>query len=462
MGGKDEYPGTGHNLLLPERLYDRVEYVSPHTLHSYRRRARTHAKKQISQIRNSIAEFGFVMPIIADADGTVVAGEARLLAVKQLGYAEVPVLRIHHLSSDQVRAYRLADNRLAELAEWDKPVLAEELKTLLEVEFNVELTGFEIPEIDIIIAQHEGLVGLSPADALPPSDESAPVTVAGDLWLLDEHRLFCGDARDPLAFEAVLGDALAQMVFTDPPYNVRIDGNATGAGAIHHRGFVMASGEMSPEEFAEFLDGVVRNLGRFSVSSSVHYLFMDWRHLPMLQAVCDRHYAEQLNLCVWVKTNGGMGSLYRSQHELIAVYRNGDAPHINNVRLGKYGRNRTNVWRYEGVNTLNPDRRGQLALHPTVKPAALVADAMRDCSKPGGLVLDPFMGSGTTIIAAEQAGRRCCGIELDPAYVDVAIRRWETFTNGTARHARTGLSFVDTEFMRRSAMPLLPAPGKGA
>ncbi|MPZ24833.1 MAG: DNA methylase N-4 [Dehalococcoidia bacterium] len=467
MGEKDEdpnrikgelRPGAGHNLLLPERLYDRVEYVPPDTLRGYRRQVRKHSKKQIGRICDSITEFGFTVPILVDAEGTVIAGEARLLAARKLGYAEVPVLRARHLSDVQVKAFRVADNKLAALAEWDQPALAEELKDLLEVEFNVELTGFEIPEIQMTIAGQEGPVGLSPADNLPANDDAPPVTVAGDLWLLDEHRLFCGDARDPEAYEAVLNEERAQMVISDLPYNIRIDGNATGAGTIHHREFPMASGEMSPAEFAAFLDATLRQMVRFSENGSVHYLFMNWRRLPVLQAACDRHYSMQLNLCVWVKTNGGMGSLYRSQHELIVVYRNGEAAHINNVRLGKYGRNRTNIWCYEGVNTLNPERRADLALHPTVKPVALVADAMLDCSKPRGLVLDSFLGSGTTIIAAEQTGRRCSGIELDPLYVDVAIRRWEQFTGSTARHARTGLSFAETGFMRHSPVPLLPAP----
>jgi DNA modification methylase len=223
----------------------------------------------------------------------------------------------------------------------------------------------------------------------------------------------------------------------------------------------MASGEMSEAEYEDFLVAIVRNLIRFTVNGSVHYVFIDWRHIHELERVCRRYFTEQLNLCIWAKTNGGMGSLYRSQHELVLVYKNGTAPHINNVLLGRYGRNRTNVWTYEGVNTVNPDRRGDLELHPTVKPVALVADAIKDCSKRNGIVLDPFVGSGTTIIAAEKTGRICYAMELDPRYVDTAIRRWETFTGGTARHEGTGLTFNELTLVRHSKVPLLPPPHPG-
>lgn len=329
----------------------------------------------------------------------------------------------------------------------------------MEIDYDVRLTGFEIPKIDVMFERNEGSIGLTPADVLPtPRDDGRPVTRPGDQWILDDHRLLCGDAREPADYETVLDGALAQMVITDPPYNLVLDGNAVGSGAIHHREFLVASGEMSGAKFASFLSLMAANLVRFSADGSVHYIFMDWRHLALLLSICDQRYAKQLNLCVWSKTNGGMGSLYRSQHELVAVYRNGNAPHINNVMLGVYGRNRTNVWLYEGVNTLNPDRRGDLALHPTVKPVALVADAIKDCSNRGGIILDPFIGSGTTIVAAEQTGRRCRGIELDTLYVDVAIRRWEGFTGSKARHALTGLTFAETEATRCSPVLLLAPP----
>ena len=251
------------------------------------------------------------------------------------------------------------------------------------------------------------------------------------------------------------------MVITDPPYNVRVQGNVCGSGSIKHDEFVMASGEMSDEEFRAFLEAFIRNLIQSSASGSLHYLFMDWRHLRTLQEVCDKYYSAQINLCVWVKTNGGMGGLYRSQHELIVVYKNGTAPHVNNVQLGRYGRNRSNKWEYEGANSMSPERRADLALHPTVKPVAMIADAIKDASNRGNLILDPFLGSGTVVIACEQTGRICAGLELDPKFVDVIIRRWQAFTGGQARHAATGMTFDQMADLRQGKTLLLPPPAAG-
>jgi DNA modification methylase len=270
------------------------------------------------------------------------------------------------------------------------------------------------------------------------------VTRPGDLWLLGEHRILCADARDRAAYTHLLGEAKAQMIFTDPPFNLRIDGHVGGLGRVQHREFAMASGEMSEAEFQDFLRTIFRNMADVSADGAIHFVCMDWRHIGEVQAAAKNIYSELKNLCVWNKDNGGMGSFYRSKHELVFVFKNGTAPHINNFGLGEKGRYRTNVWDYAGVNTLQPRRAAELAMHPTVKPVALVMDAIKDCSKRKGIILDAFGGSGTTLIAAHKTGRRGYLLEIDPLYVDVAVRRWEKLTGKVARHAETGRSFDET------------------
>ena len=460
--GKHPLPEKHHNqrLYVDEILVDQVEYVPIEVLSPYRGHARKHPKRQLKALERGIAAFGFIVPVLVGEDGEVVAGHARVLVAKQLGYTKVPVIRLPHLSPAQIRAFRLADNKLAELSEWDGEKLALELRDLIEIDFDVDLTGFEAAEVDLIIDSQFSPVGATPADEVP-SVADEPVSCLGDLWMLDEQCVLCGDARDPDAYAAVLQGRLGAMVITDSPYNVKVQGNVCGSGAIKHGEFVMASGEMSEEQFRGFLEASIRNLLISTAPGSLHYLFMDWRHLRVLQEVCDRLYGPQVNLCVWVKTNGGMGSFYRSRHELVVIYKNGSAPHVNNVQLGQYGRNRTNVWEYEGANSLSPKRRADLALHPTVKPVAMIADAIRDASNRGDLILDPFLGSGTTVIACEQTGRTCAGMELDPKYVDVIVRRWESFTGGEARHAGTGLTFREMADHRSGNVLMLPAPSQG-
>lgn len=460
--GKHPLPEKHHNqrLYVDEILVDQVEYVPIEVLPPYRGHARKHPKRQLKALERGIAAFGFIVPVLVGEDGEIVAGHARVLVAKKMGYSKVPVIRLTHLSPAQIRAFRLADNRLAELGEWDEERLALELRDLIEIDFDVDLTGFEAAEVDLIIDSKFSPVGATPADEVP-SVADEPVSCLGDLWMLDEQCVLCGDARDPDAYAAVLQGRLAAMVITDSPYNVKVQGNVCGSGAIKHGEFVMASGEMSEEQFRGFLEAIIRNLLISTAPGSLHYLFMDWRHLRVLQEVCDRLYGPQVNLCVWVKTNGGMGSFYRSRHELVVVYKNGSAPHVNNVQLGQYGRNRTNVWEYEGANSLSPERRADLALHPTVKPVAMIADAIRDASNRGDLILDPFLGSGTTVIACEQTGRTCAGMELDPKYVDVIVRRWESFTGGEARHAGTGLTFREMADHRSGNVLMLPAPSQG-
>lgn len=425
----------------------KIAMVPVSDLKRNRRNSRTHSKKQIGQIAESIVTFGWTNPILVDADNTLIAGEGRLEAAKCLGIDRVPVIRIDDMSEAQKRAYLLADNKLAENAGWDRELLALELQGLIEIEldFEVTVTGFEMGEIDVLIG------GLNDGekdkgDQLPEIDPSVPpITQLGDLWQLGRHRLLCADATKPESFERLMGGELADMVFTDPPYNVRIQGNVSGLGTVKHAAFAMASGEMSEDEFIAFLKKVLSSIAAHSRDGAIHFVCMDWRHIYELFTAGRAIYSELKNLCVWTKTNGGMGSLYRSQYELVAVFKNGNAPHINNVELGRHGRYRTNVWTYPGMNSFGAEREQALAAHPTVKPVALVEDAILDCSKRNGTVLDAFAGSGTTLIAAERAGRRGFAIELEPRYVDVTLRRVRDFTGIEPLHLESGRALNELE-----------------
>jgi DNA modification methylase len=410
---------------------------------------RQHSKKQILKLADSIKTLGFNVPVLVDAELNVVSGHCRLAAGRALGIAEVPTIRLDHLSPAQVRVFRIADNRLSELAEWNEQLLARELKdlSLIGLDFSLEVTGFEMAEIDLRIASLEDLPKgeNDPADVLPVPIAGPPLSRIGDIWVLGSHQLSCGNALDAAAFAALIGEERAAMAFSDPPYNVPIDGHASGRGAIRHRSFPMATGEMDAAEFTAFLSSAFRNLVAFSDDGSIHFICMDWRHIGESLAAGREVYDELKNLCVWVKNNAGMGSLYRSQHELVFVFKHGRNRHRNNVQLGQFGRNRSNVWHYCGANSFARcgEEGNLLALHPTVKPVAMVADAILDCSARGDIVLDPFLGSGTTLIAAERTGRRCYGLELDPAYVDTIVRRWQALTGGCAHHRGSGQSFDD-------------------
>ena len=437
-------------VIEQQRTLD-IEVLPIGSLKPYARNPRTHSDKQIHQIANSIRQFGFTNPVLIDSDLGVIAGHGRIEAAKLLGIREVPTIRLDHMTEAQKRAYVIADNRLAENAGWDRELLALELQYLsdLDLDFDATITGFETAEIDVLI-QGIDLDGTSDrADEVSEIDDLVPpVNRLGDLWELGDHRLLCADATKAESFDGLLNAQKAQMVFVDPPYNVRIDGHVCGLGAIKHREFQMAAGEMSELEFMEFLKATLGHLANFSVDGSIHFVCMDWRHCFELTSAGRGVYSELKNICVWNKDNGGMGSLYRSKHELVFVFKNGTGPHINNIELGRHGRYRTNVWDYAGINTMRAGRMDDLAMHPTVKPTALIADAILDCSKRHGIVLDCFGGSGTTLLAAEKTGRHGYLMELDPAYVDVAIQRYQKFTGKAATHAATGETFADTQTMR--------------
>lgn len=406
--------------------------------------ARVHKKAQIRQIAASIEAFNFNVPVLVDRDNKILSGHGRVLALQKLGRADVPVIRLEHLTPAQARAFAIADNRLTETSSWDERLLAQHFKTLaeLDLDFSIEATGFTIGEIDLKIE------GLDIADEEPDPDDAPlppgpPVCRHGDLWILGDHRVLCGDALDEKAFERLMEGQAAAAVFTDPPYNVPVQGHISGKGKRRHREFAVASGEMTGPEFTTFLTCFVSLAVKFSAPGSVHFVCIDWRHIHNLLAAGASAYNALLNICVWTKNNGGMGSLYRSAHELVAVFRNGAETHRNNVQLGRFGRNRTNVWAYPGANTFlrGSEEADLLEHHPTPKPVALVADAVLDVTARRDLILDCFLGSGSTLVACERIGRRCRGLELDPLYVDLSIRRWQRMTGENAVHARSGKTF---------------------
>lgn len=420
-----------------------IENLAPAKLRPYARNARRHSRAQVRQIATSIERFGFTNPVLISDDGEIIAGHGRVEAAKLLGLATVPTLKLSHLSETERRAYVLADNKLALNAGWDSEMLATELQGLVDLDFDVTLTGFSLAEVDLTLdAARDGdpEAPSGPEDDIPAMAATA-VSRTGDLWLLGRHRLLCGDARQPDDYQRLLDGAKVDLVFTDPPYNVPIDGHVCGLGRVRHREFAMGVGEMSEDVFTGFLATTLRCAADVCKEGAIAFVCMDWRHLGELLAAGRQAFSEFKNLCVWNKTNGGMGAFYRSKHELVAVFKVGGAPHTNTFGLGDTGRYRTNVWDYPGISSLGSARDESLAMHPTVKPTALVADAIRDCSRRGEIVLDAFGGSGTTLIAAETCGRSGRLIEFDPLYCDVIVRRYERLTGKPARLLATNETF---------------------
>ena len=377
----------------------------------------------VDRMISCIKEFGFRIPIVAKSDGSVVDGHLRLKAAKKLGLKEVPIVIADDLSDAQIKAFRLIANQSANWAEWDEELLKLEFEELKDLNFDLNLTGFDLGEVDRLLSEDKEI---REDDFKEEVSQNEPIiSQTGDLWLLGEHRLLCGNSIIKSDIERLMDGRVADMVFTDPPYNVKVS-SISGLGATHHSEFPMASGEMSDKEFIEFLTNVFKNLVSSSKDGSIHYVCMDWKHIYEIVTAGRNVYQELKQLCVWNKGIGGMGTFYRSQHELIFVFKNGDAKHTNNFGLGETGRYRTNVWDYSGMNNFsNEGREELLKMHPTVKPLKLVADAILDCSNYGELILDLFGGSGTTLIACEETNRKCCMMEMDPKYVDTIIRRWQ-------------------------------------
>jgi len=433
-----------------------IEHRPITDLKPYPRNARRHSKKQIQQIAASITRFGFTNPVLIGDDAEIIAGHGRVAAAKLLGMASVPTLRLSHLTEVDRRAYILADNKLALNAGWDHEILAIELQSLIDVDFDLEITGFALAEVDLVLdAAREGDVeGAGPEDQIPPF--ATAVSQMGDIWRLGRHRLACGDARDADVYVRLLEGETVDLVFTDPPYNVPIDGHVCGSGRIRHREFAMGAGEMTSEAFTTFLADTLGEAAKVCRDGAIAFVCMDWRHMGELLSAGAAVFSELKNVCVWNKTNGGMGTFYRSKHEMVFVFKVGQAPHTNTFGLGETGKYRTNVWDYPGINGMGAGGAEALAMHPTVKPTAMVADAIRDCSKRGEIVLDGFGGSGTTLIAAETCGRLARLIEYDPQYCDVIIRRFEKMTGKAAVLISTGEAFEDVA-VARAAQPDLEA-----
>lgn len=453
---------SGGQISVLRRRLGPIEYQLITSLAAYEKNPRRHPEKQIVKLMASISEFGFALPVLVDAKRTIIAGHARIEAARRLGIAEVPVLIASNWSKAQVRAYRLADNRLAELATWDDELLAIELSALIEIdEVPIELLGWETAGIDLIVeGDAKSNSSADPADEIP-EPPVVPVSRNGDLWLLGSHRLLCGSSLQAEAWKRLMDGSVGAMVFTDAPYNVRVSGHVCGLGKAQHADFAMASGEMSKTEFTNFLGDAIKQLTANVRDGAVLDLCMDWRHLPELFSAVETNGLVLLNLCIWNKNNGGMGSLYRSKHELVLIAKKGNAAHTNNVELGKHGRYRTNVSDYAGAKSFGKARMADLADHPTVKPVALVSDAIRDVTRIGEIVLDGFMGSGTTILAAERTKRIALGVEIEPGYVDVAIRRWSAMTGEEAVLAECGQTFAEVAAERSQDSAAIEA-GKAA
>lgn len=419
----------GNGYAISRNLSPKLVCVNDLT--SLGRETRKHSPRQVRKLQASIEQFGFVLPIIIDGASRVIAGWGLVLAARKSGLQDVPAVTITDLDDAKLRALRLALNRLGEDSSWDLDALTLEFSEILEIdsEFDLQTSGFEMAEIDVSL---EGGSHDEEDDLDNIYKATKPAARPGDLWLLGNHRILCGDALHDGSYSRLLAGEYAEMIFTDPPWNVRIGGNVSGLGAVKHQEFAMASGEMSSKEFEAFLVKALGHAAAHSTDGSLHFVCIDWRHVKELLDAAAGIYTETKNLCVWNKTNAGMGSLYRSQHELVYIFKKGDRPHINNIELGRFGRHRSNIWVYPGQNVLSGSTKSKLSVHPTAKPVALVADALRDCSNRRGLILDPFGGAGTTLIAAEKTTRRARLIEIEPRFVDVTIRRWEKLTGGTA------------------------------
>ena len=415
------------------------------------KRSRRTSAAQLARVIDSVRAFGLVVPLLIDRNDMIIAGHAVRDAALALNLLDVPCIVADHLNDAETRLLAVTLNRLGETGEWDLGALKIELGDLGLLGVDLSVTGFSLPEIDIIL--------MADADEDSEQDEPQPdlknpaISRLGDLWLLGEHRLLCGDALDEASYSEVMDGAMADAVFSDPPYNCKIAGFVSGLGKHKHTDFAMAVGEMSDDAFHAFLRSYLQLCKRHLSPGAVVYACMDWRQIDRLLGAGTAAGLKRINMAVWNKGSGGMGPLYRSAYELVAVFCNGPTPAINNVELGRHGRDRTNVWTVAGANRIGSSAAKALADHPTPKPVELVADALLDVTRRGGMILDPFMGSGTTIIAAERTGRKARGIELDPRYVDVAVRRWKAFNSGHAVHAVTGRTFAQTAVERAGDLP---------
>jgi len=411
----------------------------------YDRHARRHSKAKIEKLKKLLRHFGQIAPLVIDENNIIISGHALHRAMHEIGANEIAAISIVGCTKSEVAALRLALNRLPVEAAWDNQQLRTEFEELINLSFDLDLTAFDAAEIDHVLDLDLPTANVVEDNEQLPAVQKQPVARLGDIWICGDHRVACGDALDGNFVKCVCNGVLVDVVFTDPPFNIPIAGFVSGKGRNQHREFLQGTGEMSSEEFTKFLAGALRVLQASSLPNALIFACMDWRHIYELLSAGRQNALALYNIAIWAKTNAGMGALYRNQHEMICVFKNGSDAPANNVELGRYGRNRSNLWTYRGLNSFGSNRDELLAAHPTVKPVVMVADVLRDVTKRGGVVLDTFAGAGSTVIAAEETGRRCFSTELDPLYVDVSIRRWQRHTHCDAVHAVTGELFCDRE-----------------
>lgn len=398
-------------------------------------RARKPNRKSRRQLASSISRFGLKGAILADRDTKmIVAGNAIWEAAGDLGMNEVPVIWVSFAIEADRRAFILAHNKLAESSSWDTKIVEQELKFLFDKGYDFEITGFTTNDLDYSFVTAPDRLN-APVE---PNSNARAVSRIGDLWMVGLHRIYCGDSLEPSSYDAVLGGKLADMVFSDPPYGVAVNGHVSTTG--RHREFAMMSGKQTPAELTAFFRRIFRNCTQASRTASIHFQCIDWRHVREMIDAADGIYSEFKNICVWDKGVGSLGSMYRSQHEFVLVFKSGRGRHVRNFATGTNGRYRTNIWSYSGQATFGKGRDEALAAHPTPKSVEMVIDAIRDCSNPGDLILDPFCGSATTAAAAHHTGRRCATVEIDPLYVDSALQRLSALVGEPAIHA-DGRSF---------------------
>ena len=423
------------------------------------RHAREHSEAKITALAGSIRRFRSIEPLLIEEDGTIISGVARWLACRRLGIPDVPCIVVSHLTATEIRALRIAVGAFPQWATWDKEQLRIELPEII-----AELPDLSMQEIGLSVPVVDGLLAPpppqdDPADEIPEVDENRPaVSRPGDLWQLGQHLAFCGDALEAQSYERLLGDRAVRWVLTDPPYNVKVNGHVTKRVGQFDE-FAMASGEMTDDEFRDFLSTIFGRIASVSVAGTIAFVFIDWRHARLMQEAADGVFFELKNHIVWVKDAPALGTFYRNQHEFVLAYKIADGKHVNNFGLGEHGRTRSNIWNYAGMSSFGAGRNASLALHATPKPVAMLVDAILDCSSPGDLVLDPFGGSGSTLIAAERAHRRARLIEISPTYVDTIVRRWEEFTEERAVLHESGRTFAEVASERTSSA--IAADGDG-
>lgn len=412
-------------------------------IHSYAQNAKKHSDAQIQKIANSIKEFGFNNPILIDESGEIIAGHGRFSAATLMGLETVPVIVLSHLTDAQKKAYRIADNKISETGGgWNEELLIQELKDLeLDDNLDIQMTGFTTIEVDTMLNGKTGKGVTEKENIAPFVPDDEIVSKVGDLWQIGKHRLLCGSSLEESNFYRLMDGKLADIISQDPPFNIPAK-TIGSSGKTKHNDFQMAAGEMTPAEFTQFLKDNFSLCSKYAKKTALSYQWMDYRHCREMLDAGETSFGRLVNICVWIKPTGGMGKLYRSQHEFCFVFSNGDNHYIDNVELGKHGRYRTNCWHYGSVGGFGVHK-SDLVLHPTVKPYEAIKDLLLDASPRNGIVLDSFIGSGTSFVAAEKAKRICYGIELEPKYCDTAIRRMQNLFGIDAIHVDSGRTYSE-------------------